>query len=297
MNSRRTIILLVAVLIAGLSFFGILNYVRGLEDSAYEGQELVEVWVVKEPIPRGTPAQQVIATQLIAKDEVPIEYKPATAIVDPSTELLGLVAVTDLPANSVLVQGNFVAPGVVATGVTDRLEERGMVTVTFSLDQVGAAAYLIEPGDFVNILTRISLKPAETEDDTVSATDDEYDRSEERLYLSDVRYVYQKVEVLAIDKSLTADLGQSTAAEDDPAAAAAAAANRGLITLAVPPEAVQRILAVGIENLYLSLVPPTYQPVELPPIEINEDLLPGEDVERLTPYGPPEANGSAEADQ
>jgi pilus assembly protein CpaB len=279
-NSRRTVILLVAIVIGALAAFGLLNYVRGLEDSAYEGQQLLEVWVVTEPIPRGTPAEQVIATGLIAKSEVPVDFRPATAIQDPTSELTGLVAITDLPANAVLVTGNFVAPSVVATGVTDRLAEKGMVTLTFSLDQVRSAAYLLEPGDYVNILAELPLGDEEGTADPAAPVAFE----ESSQYSSDVRYLYQRVEVLAIDKALTADLGDAAATEGDPAAAAAG--NPGMITLAVPPEAVQRVLAIGLNNLYLSLVPSSFQPVAIPPLDLNEDLLPGEDATRLTPYGP-----------
>ena len=49
-------------------------------------------------------------------------------------------------------------PNVVATGVTDRLEEKDMVTLTFTMGQVNAAAYLIEPGDFVNMLAMWDLQ-------------------------------------------------------------------------------------------------------------------------------------------
>ena len=99
------------------------------------------------------------------------------------------------------------------------------------------------------------------------------------MYTYDVRYVYQKAEILAVDSALTADLGETPGET--------VAANSGLITLAVPPEALQIILGIGKENLYLSLVPQNYEPYPLPPIDIRSesDLLPGEDASRLTPYG------------
>ena len=99
------------------------------------------------------------------------------------------------------------------------------------------------------------------------------------LYNQDVRYLYQKAEVLAIDKTLPADLGEGAAAD-------AAALNAGLITLAVPPHVVQSVLGIGAENIYLSLVPRNYEPVPLAPLDVTDLTLPGEDECRLTPYGP-----------
>jgi len=290
-NSRRMIILIVAVVVAALSAFGLLTYVRSIDDAANAEDQAVQVWFVTTPIAKGTPASEVIEQRLISLDDIPVRFAPATAIADPDEELKGFVAVTDLPPNTILVDGHFVSPNVVSTGVTDRLEERDMVSVSFSVSQVGGAAYLMEPGDFVNILTEVPVEregaaiveDLATDESQASFASEEfvYDRSESSVYAYDVRYVYQKAEILAVDSSLTADLGET------PEAGAAVAANAGLITLAVPPEALQIILGIGKENLYLSLVPQNYEPYPLPPIDIRSesDLLPGEDASRLTPYG------------
>jgi Flp pilus assembly protein CpaB len=297
-NSRRIIILLVAVVIAAAASLGLLSYVKGLEGEAYEGSQLESVWVVKDVIPKGTPAQQVISGGLIAQEEVPVEFRPATAIENPGEELAGLVAVTNLAPNSVLVTGNFVAPGVVNTGITDRLKERGMVTLTFTLDQVSAVAYLIEPGDHVNIMTKKSL--AAEEEDTNGAEDSAEVVGEdgtvtrtEPLFTTDVRYLFQQVEVLAIGGALPSELGDTPAAEGE----VAATGGSGLITLAVPPEAAQLMLSIGIDSLYLSLLPANYVPYALPPIDLEQTVLPGEDVARLTPYGPPSGQPQTSEDE
>lgn len=298
MNSRRIIILLVAVVIAAAASLGLLSYVNNLETEASDSYQLQEVWVIQETIPRGTPAQQAISQNLIALQMVPVEYVPISAVREPDVELAGLVAVTDLPANAVIVTGNFVAPGVVNTGITDRLEERGMVTLTFTLDQVGAAAYLIEPGDYVNILTKSAFAGQE-EDEEEDAEAVEFVEGDpivrdDDLYNADARYVYQKAEVLAVASNLTADLGEGTAADGEEVAVAPS----GLITLAVPPEAVQLMLSIGLDNLYLSLLPPNYVPYALPPIDLDETVLPGENGELLTPYGPPSLQpATSEEDQ
>ncbi|MEM8924361.1 MAG: Flp pilus assembly protein CpaB [Actinomycetota bacterium] len=281
MNSRRTVILIVAVVVGAIASFGLLNYIRNVEGSVYENAEPEQVWVVRRPIPKGTTAEQVLNQGLIGEAEIPASFRPATAIVDPATELAGLVAVTDLPANAPLVTGNFVAPNIVNTGITDRLEERGLTTLTFSLDQVKGAAYLIEPGDYVNVLTVRGIgqdptAPTEGEIEGGGSVTQSTGGSGTWSYVA--RYVYQNVEVLAIDRSLTPDLGET------PDEQAAATRNNGMITLAVPPDAVQLLLSVGLENLYLTLVPPGYEPVELPPLDYNNEVLPGEDPFLLTPY-------------
>ncbi len=304
MNSRRTVILLIAIVVSAVSALGLSRYVQGLEDDVYDGAALGNAWIVQSQIPKGTPSEQAVGQGLIELTEVPVEFIPSTAVVDPNAELNNLVAVVDLPAGSMLVAGNFVAPNVLSTGITDRLEERGMVTVTFPIDQVAGVAGFVQPGDFVNMLVvrplAFAAADAEanpedvgggTSDDDLPNLEEFYSNeipasAEQSLYLENARYFYQKAEVLAVGQSLPLDLGE-TAGED------AAAATGGVITLAVPPEVVQQVLAVGTQNLYLSLVPASYEPEALLPMDITELLYPAEDETRLTPYFAEEAEADA----
>ena len=293
-NSRRTIILLVAVVVGAVAAVGLLNYVRNAETSAGEAGAPVDIWVVKQPIPKGTAAETAIEQELIGQEQIPQRYRAATAVVEPTTELAGLVAVTDLAVNTQLVAGNFVSPTVIETGITDRLEDRGLVTVTFNVDQARGAAHLIEPGDFVNVLIeRDWATPFFEEDPPIPVTESaaaelaaELEANNAiRPILTDLfpvesRVVYQKAEVLAVGNSLVPDIGQQPGEETDQDREA----NRGLITLAVPPEAVQVILDVGRDNIYLSLVPDDYEPRPLLPLDPTTQVLPGESQDRLTPY-------------
>ncbi len=295
MSTRRIAILLSALLVGALAVFGIIRYVGQVREEAYAGSEVGTVWVVQEPIPRGTPAADVLAQGWIVEAEIPLQYKPQSAIEDPSVELDGaLVAIAELPAGNVVVAGQFVAPSAATTSTKDILEERGLVTVTIQVDQIAGAAHMIEPGDKVNVLQIYDrLETGETAEDdgtdegnpilvdpnsgeiVAAAGDAEYS-----VYPRDARYVYQAAEVLAIDQDLPAQVGD---VEDENAAAVQA--NRGLITLAVTPEAAQIILSVDHATLYLSLLPADYQPRPLPPLT-EDPLLPGENPEKLTPYGP-----------
>ncbi len=295
MNSRRTVILIVAVVVGALAAVGLLNYVKNAETSAGEDAAPVQMWVVKQTIPKGTPIEAAIEGQLIAQEETAQKYRPSTAVVEPATDLAGLVAITDLPPNMPVLTGSFVSPNVIDTGITDRLEERGLVTVTFNVDQTRGAAYLIEPGDFVNVIVERDWDtPFFEEDPAIDLTDaakaellaelEKYDTVRPLitdLYPIESRVVYQKAEVLAVGDSLVPDLGQTPVeGEAEPQSAV----SEGLVTLAVPPEAVQVILNVGRDNIYLSLVPDDYEPRPLIPLDPTTQVLPGEVEGRLTPY-------------
>lgn len=293
-SSRRTVILIVAVALGAFAALGLLNYVKNAETGADEAGSPTEVWVAKAAIPKGTSVEDALEQNLIGKDVVAQKLRPATAVRDPATELAGLVAVAELPVNMPIVSGSFVSSTVINTGITDRLEERGLVTATISVDQVAGAAYLIEPGDFVNIMSDREWETRWFENDpplemTPEATAELAKNLAENdatrplitdLYPVDSRMVYQKAEVLAVGASLTPDLGQTQAEQE----AAGAGQSQGLITLAVPPEVLQVILNVGVDNLYLSLVPSDYSPRPILPLDPTTQVLPGEDEARLTPY-------------
>ncbi len=293
MSSRRTIILILALVLSALSVFGIFSYVRGVEDSANEEQVIGTYWVVAVEIPKGTNIERVIAEEMLIQVDVPLDLVPSTIIADPASELGGRVAVTNLPANTPIIEGLFLTADVISTGITERLAEMEMVTVTVSVDQVRSAAYQIEPGDYVNILSVFDYtRPEDPEQQGLpldQRTDIAFEDNRDGVtaFGADVRYVLQNVEVLAIDQELTPQLGDSAApADEEGAVPDNTVANRGLVTLAVPPEAVQLILSIGFDHLYFSLVPQNYEPRAIVPIDIDLDRLPGEIAEQLTPYGP-----------
>ncbi len=295
MNSRRTIILVVAIAMAGLAAMGLLIYVRGIEDNVYAGRELVSVWVAEGEIPLGASGSDLEQRGLIVEKQIPAEFAPDRRIVAPSEEIVGLVAVNNIPAEQTIVKGMFAAPAIVQTGVTDRLEERTsdpedarrkeMTTFTFTVGQADGVAGLIEPGDYVNIMTTYSVgapAAAETAVDEAdleagAVEDPEGITRESGIYKSDVRFVYQKAEVLAVDSRLPATVDS---AEDE-----ATATSSGLITLAVPPDVARTLYAIN--DFYLTLVSPDYEPWPIPPLDLNDEFLPGERCDLLTPYGPP----------
>lgn len=306
MNSRRTIILVVAIAMAGLAAMGLLIYVRGIEENVYAGRELVTVWVAEGEIPKGASGTGLAERGLIIEKQIPAEFAPDTAIAAPGEEIVGLVAVNNIPAEQALVKGMFAAPTVVATGVTDRLEERttdnederrkDMTTYTFSVGQASAVAGLLEPGDFVNIMTRYAVPTLGSEEEEAPAgeegteqvvapsNDDGGRNTLPGVYRHDAAVVYQKAEVLAIGTQLPATLDDSDSAEG--------AATAGMITLAVPPDVAQILYA--LDDFYLTLVSPDYEPWPLPPLDLTTPLLPGEQCQLLTPYGPPQAEAEGE---
>jgi hypothetical protein len=97
------------------------------------------------------------------------------------------------------------------------------------------------------------------------------------------RYLFQKVQILAIGQTRKLEPGETTATNAD--GSAVSSASSGLLTFALPALAAQQIASVEAGSFYLTLVPKDYQPTPLPALDINAPL-PGETADQLTPYGP-----------
>ena len=230
MGSRRSLLVLVAVVLAAVAAAAVFVWARGLESRAFDDAELVEVFVASAEIPKGTPGEQAAAAAIKAS-KIPAKFRPSTALTDLAT-IKGKVALTALSPNTVLVQGQFVDPRAAQVTFSQRIPA-GQVAITVSVDQVHGVAGLLVPGDKVNILV------ADTS--------------------GNQRVLYQNVNIIAIGTTAAPQPGETQAVSNP---------GSGLITFAVPPEAASRIAFASSQRggLYLTLVPQDNPVVDIPPI-------------------------------
>ena len=285
MSQRRTLILIAAIAIGALSSFLVWNYVGGIQDQAYSDAERVKVYLVKQPIARGTAGN--VAQASIVEESIPRKFKPANAI-ESLDDIAGQVAKSDLVANQVVVQDMFVAAGdpeaLISFGdKLTKIQNQDQTTFTLQVDQVRGVSGLIAPGDYVNIIV---TRYAEVIAGTPTANGDD---ATEVAAVSGIgaRYLYQKVQVLSVGGTTVEQANTAPPAEGE---TAAAPVQTGLLTLIVPREATLVLASIPAENIYLSLVAKDYEP--LPSGEPELTPLPSEDSQRITPYGPDGARGA-----
>jgi len=294
-SSRRTIILVAAIVVAALATYVLLNYVHGVEDKAKPNP--VPVYAISEEIKRGTPGVDVKSTS-ITKKVIPAEYRPDTFVAD-LNELDGKVAVIDLKPNQILVQGMFVEGERLNTSFKDKITGDN-VAVALSFDTVRAVGGYIKPGDEVNLLMVDAVQ--KTDGGTTAAatpsggaaataagkTAVTKARTEGLTYANDVRYFYEKVRILAIGAEVLRSPGET--ADTKTATTTEGPGQAGVIVFLVPPDVAQRLLAAGSGSLYMTLPSETWKPVPVAPIAVDEfdknAPLPAEDANKLTPYGP-----------
>ena len=272
MSSRRTLILIAAVLVGAIAAYALFTYVGGIEDEANDNAERVKIFKIVGDIPKGTFGDEAFAQGLIEEDVIAKEYRPGTAITTPA-QIDGLVAISDLPANQVVVSNQFVSQAE-SLSTFSSLLKNNEVAITVSIDQVRGVAGLLVPGDFVNMLVT-GVAP---EVDPAAPAE-----GGEAIYTQPARYLFQKVQILAIGQTRKLEPGET--ANVNPDGTPVASASSGMLTFALPAVAAQQIASVEGGSFYLTLVPKDYQPVPLAPLDVNAPL-PGETADQLTPYGP-----------
>lgn len=107
--NRRVIGVIVALILAGLGTWAIINYVQGADERAIEGQEVTEVLVVTAPIEAGTSAEDIAnAVTLAERREVDLEA--VVGEVESLDTLAGLVATVDLEPGEIVLASRFAEP-------------------------------------------------------------------------------------------------------------------------------------------------------------------------------------------
>jgi len=267
-SSRRTLILFGAIALGVIAALLLFNYVRGIEDRANDNARRVDVFVARQDIPRGTPGETATSDGAVGQAKIPQEFRPATAITT-TDEIQLKVALFDIPSSATIVKGMFVDPAQTQISFRARLKNPQHVAISVSTDQVRGVGGFLVPGDEVNLMV-LSNVPEPSTSPTVASS----------AVTTVGRYLYQKVQILAVGQSTLLAPGEtaSTTATQN--------ANAGIVTFNVPPDAAQWIAGAGSSGgLYMSLVGPDYRPEPLPAPDVNGPL-PGEDPGRLTPYGP-----------
>jgi len=276
-SSRRTLILIAAALVGAIAAYALFTYVGGIEDKANNEAERVKIFKIVQDIPKGTFGDEAFRQGFIEEDVIAKAYRPATAITQPS-QIEGLVAISDLPANQVVVSNQFVDQAS-SLSTFSGLLKNNEVAVTISIDQVRGVAGLLVPGDFVNLLVTTSADTAATTPEGGEGTP----AGGAEVYGQPARVLFQKVQILAVGQSRKLEPGETAATNAD--GTPAASVSSGLITFAVPQLAAQQIVSVEGARYYLTLVAKDYQPAPLAPLD-TADALPGETGSQLTPYGP-----------
>lgn len=277
---RRSIVLIVAMLLAGLAAFSIWRVLDEAQTSAREGTALVKVYRAQAFIAEGTDGALVISSALAIASEENLDFLPENAITSEDelrAVLTGRVAAGPISANSVLTSDSWVAITEEIRPMSEVISQNRQAMTITAPSERGVNGF-IQPGDSVNVIVTTSLRvfgesavdagfDELTDEDqaTEAQQEDAPDASEQTLQFT--RFVMQGVPVLAVGKEIAADEDapvQITADVVDPNAPVVEEetdATTNLITLEVTPDQAER-LAFSFEtgSVWLTLVPADFTP-------------------------------------
>jgi pilus assembly protein CpaB len=303
---RRAIVLLVALILAGLAAWAVWNYLQGIENEIEAGQEAVTVFRTVDGITEGTDGAIVLSDfnsggQLLVQGTEEKEDLPDGAI---TTEeqlnqvLSNTVAAGPISANSILVSNQWTEINIDVTPLAEQIPE-GKQAMVISTDNVRGVNGFVNPGDRINLIITLDiafdLLPEGFQGITVGAeappAEGAAPTEEETSVITYTRFVLQGIPVLATGHDIATDPDAPEQVEAEPTAPADGTTdttipeeeqgNETIFTLEVTPEQAERI-AYACENgsMWLTLVPEDFVEVETQGV-IIDNLFGGDLVEDI----------------
>lgn len=147
--SRKVTGLMAAIVLAVLGTAALVAFVSSAEARALEGEELAEIYVVVQPVPSGTAAEDL--GERVVLEEIPAKVRAAGAIVD-LDDLGDRVAAVDLEPGEQLLDARFIDVSEFADREAGVTVPDDLIEITIALDPQRAVGGLLEPGQTVAVL-------------------------------------------------------------------------------------------------------------------------------------------------
>ena len=161
---RRAIVLLVALVLAGLAAWAVWNYLQNVENEITEGQEIVEVFRAGEIIAEGTDGAILLSDfdsggELIVLERRPGRGRAEGAITSAEQLEPGPHGSGVCRADLGRIHPDRSTMGVITVNVVPLAEEipSGKQAMTISTDNVRGINGFVEPGDRVNMIITIDI--------------------------------------------------------------------------------------------------------------------------------------------
>jgi Flp pilus assembly protein CpaB len=298
---RRAIVLLVALILAGLAAWAVWNFMQNVRGEAEAGQQKVTVYRAgPDGIDEGTEGAILVSDfdnggTLIEKGEDEVEDTPEDAIQTDEelrSILSGRVAAGPISARGILTRSQWTEISVEVKPLSESISP-GNQAITISASDVQGVNGYVEAGDRINMIITLDLEldllPIEgavtlPADQGTETTTDTTAQDQNKVTVTYTRYVLQGLNVLAVGRDIRPEenadqTGQVTAGEDTGTATNAEGTdqqnqqdtgNSTVFTLEVTPDQAERIV-YAFENgsVWLTLVPEDFVEIETDGVTIN----------------------------
>jgi pilus assembly protein CpaB len=283
---RRAIVLLVALVLAGLAAWAVWNYLQNVENEIVEGQEIVEVYRAGEAIAEGTDGAILLSDfnsggVLITLSEDQAEDVPVGAITTAeqlNQVLTDRVAAGPIAAGSILNESQWASITVNVVPLAEEIPS-GKQAMTIATDNIKGINGFVEPGDRVNMILTIDIPEDLLPDELggiaepVAPVEGAPATDQAPAAVTYTRFVLQGLPVMATGRDIRPEEDAPETVEVDPETTGGTTpegepveeelGNDTTFTLEVTPEQAERI-AYATENgsIWLTLVPGDFVEVE-----------------------------------
>jgi pilus assembly protein CpaB len=292
---RRTLVLVVALLLAAIATFAVYNFLSGVEEEAAKDRTYQVVYRALEGLPEGTTGAAVIEQFRYVESEEEARLVPQNAIDSIQkleATLAGRVAAGPISGGQVLTTDQWVAITTEIAPLAGRIADgKEAVTVFASLDR-GVFGF-IEPGDRVNMIVSMELELEVPIGEEVVIGDVQPDEPvpadgqpvpTNTVTKTFTRYVLQGLPVLAVgrevkpDEDAPVEIVVPQATVEGEAAPAEAEPGNVILTLELSPDQAEK-LVFAHENgsVWWTLVSPSF-------VALSDQPTEGVTIEAL--YGP-----------
>lgn len=245
-----------AVILALVGAIMVFSYANGAEQRAVQQLEPIDVLVVQQPVPAGTPVSDLAA--LVATTPLPGSSVAGTALANLDSSA-GMVTAVDLVAGEQLLAERLVKPDDLVTPGTVEVP-KGLHEVSMLVEPQRIAGGRVAAGDYVGVFVSMS--------DGGIVRDPE----EEATQLLLPRVLVSAVQRAPEPAPTNADAAETIAEETAAAEAEALPTGSLMITLALSPEQASRfVFASEYESIWLSKA--TAAETDAPPFIVKEEGL------------------------
>jgi len=270
---RRTLVLIVALLLAGIAAFAVWQFLSNVEKEKEAELELRAVYrVTGGTITEGTEGSLVLSQERTVLSDEETRFLPDNSIgslEELTATLTGRVAAGPISNNSILTTDQWVELTADIKPLAERIPE-GKQAITIGVDNIQGVNGFIEAGDRINIIVTLTAPIEQIAEDVIASetlTPEELKALQAELEQGIIsRFVLQGLPVLAVGTEIRVDEdADQTVTVTTVAVEGEEAAQQnetGILTLEVTPEEAERIaytFATG--TVWLTLVPEDFVPV------------------------------------
>ena len=269
---RRTLVLIVALLLAGIAAFAVWQFLSNVEEEKEAELLLRAVYRVSGgTITEGTEGSLVLSQERAVASEEETRFLPDNAIgtlEELTATLTGRVAAGPISNNSILTTDQWVELTADIKPLAERIPE-GKQAITIGVDNIQGVNGFIEAGDRINIIVTLTAPIEQIAEEVIASetlTEEELRALEAELEQGIIsRFVMQGLPVLAVGNEIRVDedADQTVTVTTVPVEGQEAQqVQTGVLTLEVTPEEAERIVyTFSTGTVWLTLVPEDFVPV------------------------------------